>query len=237
MGIRAILLTLATTASTLGLCFAASGNDRQGNSETPALRAAVHAASGPTAFVQVAHTCCPSHALPHAVAAPMLPAPMFSSPWAAVGQPVPAPFPVPTPPVALPPGTLGQTYMRPSHPIPWDKHPRIGMLDITIADETQEFLAKQYPGTELKITVSDIQRFFEPLEGYLGTDGIWHFESEPLYPGIPHIHDAKFEVVRKTKKQEVKYGRRIEYEVETKIDDLGFRRFRLIPGRIVNFTF
>jgi len=111
------------------------------------------------------------------------------------------------------------------------------MLDVKILDETRDRLAKEYPQAELKVTVSDIRNFFEPLDGYLGKDGLWHFESDPLYPGIPHIYDVKFEMIRKVHKVEIKYGHRVEYDEEHKVDDLGFRRIRLIPGRIVELSF
>ncbi|HID20848.1 MAG TPA: hypothetical protein EYP14_00395 [Planctomycetaceae bacterium] len=180
---------------------------------------------------------------------PVYPAPVWLSPapvvtWAAPAVP-PAVAPVPvlavpsprTPDVRPLPGTLGLTYRQPSRPVPWDKHPRTGMVEVTILDETRERLAKEYPDAELKVTVSDIRNFFKPLDGYLGKDGLWHFESDPLYPGIPHIYDVKFEMIRKVHKVEIKYGHRVEYDEEHKVDDLGFRRIRLIPGRIVEVSF
>jgi len=138
---------------------------------------------------------------------------------------------------APPPGTLGRTYFRYSRPVPWDKHPRTAMVEISILKQTKRKLAQKYPDGELRVSVADVRQQFEPLKGYLGTDGLWHFESKPLYPGIPHIYDVKFEVVRVVHKVEVKYGHRVEYDEEQKIADVGVRRIRLIPGRIVTLEF
>ncbi len=141
------------------------------------------------------------------------------------------------PGLAPPPGTLGRTYRRMSYPLPVDKHPRIGMLEVTISKEVEEMIAAQQPALELRVGARDIDGYFKPMKGYLGTDGIWHFESKPLYPGIPHIFDVNFDTVRKFTKVEVRYGRRYETMIEKKINDLGYRRIRLIPGRIVTLTF
>ena len=128
------------------------------------------------------------------------------------------------------PGTLGLTYQRPTKRTPADKHPRIGLIEITVSDSTFRSLAA---GEEIKITVEDEEGNFEELEGYFGDDDKWHFDSKPLYPGIPQIYDAKFEVVRTEMKRERKGDRVVEWEVEKKVRDLGFRRLRLIPGRTV----
>jgi len=40
-----------------------------------------------------------------------------------------------------PPGTLGRTYMRPTRMVPWDTHPRVGMLDVEILDSMRQGLA------------------------------------------------------------------------------------------------
>ncbi|MEZ6062722.1 MAG: hypothetical protein R3C19_20450 [Planctomycetaceae bacterium] len=57
-----------------------------------------------------------------------------------------------------PPGTIGETYTRVSHPIPEDKHPRIAML------------AVRDMGAEEHITV-------QRMGGYRMSNGIWFFES------------------------------------------------------------
>lgn len=104
-----------------------------------------------------------------------------------------------TPAVSPPPGTLGRTYRRPSRPVPTDKHPRTAMIEVNAPSAAE-------------VTIEGVEDF----EGYLGNDGLWHFESDtPLLPGIPHIYDVKAEFVR--------HGRPV---TET-------RTVRMIPGRIV----
>ncbi|HLQ44796.1 MAG TPA: hypothetical protein VK137_08720, partial [Planctomycetaceae bacterium] len=132
------------------------------------------------------------------------------------------------------PGTLGLTYQLPSKRIPADLHPRIGLIEITVSDKAFRSLVA---GEEIKITVEDEAGNFPELEGYFGDDNKWHFESKPLYPGIPQIFDAKFEVVKTQMKRERKGDKMIEWEAETKVRDLGARRMRLIPGRTVFLNF
>ncbi len=136
-----------------------------------------------------------------------------------------------------PPGTLGRTYLQPSRPVPWNKHPRTAMLEVTVRESTKKFLKEKYPDAQLKVRVSDMRSWFEPLKGYLGTDGLWHFESKPLYPGLPHIYDVTFEMVRIEHKSEMKYGQRVEQDIEIKVAELGSLRIRLIPGRVVTLEF
>jgi hypothetical protein len=128
------------------------------------------------------------------------------------------------------PGTLGLTYQRRTKRTPADRHPRIGMVEITVSNATFRGLAA---GEEIKITVEDEAGNFEELEGYFGDDDKWHFETKPLYPGIPQIFDATFEVVKTEIKSERKGDRTIGREIEKKVRDLGVRRFRMIPGRTV----
>lgn len=93
--------------------------------------------------------------------------------------------PVRTPEVAPPPGTLGQTYLRPTRPVPVDKHPRVSIIDITANGATQ---IKVY-GTNEYRTKDGITGFQDRRNASL-----WRFESEPLVPGVPHIYrvDAYF---------------------------------------------
>jgi hypothetical protein len=80
-------------------------------------------------------------------------------------------------PILPPPGTLGVTYKRPSRPVPDEKHPRVGMLDV------------QAPAMA-EVSVAG-------LDGFCGDDGLWHFESpQPLLPGIPHVYDVRALVER-----------------------------------------
>lgn len=131
-------------------------------------------------------------------------------------------------------GTLGQTYQLPSKRVNSTQHPRVGLLVITVSDGTFRKLAA---GEEIKISVEDEAGHFDELEGYFGEDDKWHFESEPLYPGIPHIYDVKLETVRTEKKREYKGDKLIEWEVEKKVRDIGLRRLRLIPGRTVYLNY
>ena len=132
------------------------------------------------------------------------------------------------------PGTLGLTYQVPSRRIPAEQHPRIAQLVISVNEGTFDALAD---GEEVKITVADNAGHFDELEGYFGLDDKWHFESKPLYMTIPNIYDAAFEVVRMEKRKERKGDKIIEWEVEKKVRELGVRRFRLIPGRVVKVSF
>jgi hypothetical protein len=132
------------------------------------------------------------------------------------------------------PGTLGRTYLLPSRRVNSDKHPRAGLMEITVSDATFRTLAA---GEEVKVSVEDEAGHFDEVEGYFGDDDKWHFQTEPLYPGIPHIYDVKFEVVRMETKKVRKGDKLIEWEVERKVRDLGVRRLRAIPGRTVYLNF
>ena len=133
-----------------------------------------------------------------------------------------------------PPGTLGRTYQRPTRMIAYDKPPRVGMLDVEVLDSVRVGLA---PDVKVKVTARDMYNNFEPLEGYFGEDKVWHFESEPLLPTVPHIYDVTFELIRERTEYERRYGRLFEKVVEDKLGTLGVRRIRLIPGRIVDLVF
>ena len=89
-----------------------------------------------------------------------------------ISQPVPGSVAIAQPvlPLApLPPGTVGQTYSRPSHPVPVDEHPRTGMLAVR-DDGSIPFLSVQNMG------------------GIKMKSGIWLFESRrPLDPGACQI--------------------------------------------------
>lgn len=135
---------------------------------------------------------------------------------------------------ARPPGTLGKTYMRPTRMIDWDKHPRIGMLDVEVIDTLRAGLASD---VKIKVTARDMYNYFKPLEGFRGDDGVWHFESDPLLTTVPNIYDVKFELVREQPVFEKRYGRVFETTVEQKLGSLGTQRVRLIPGRIVDLVY
>jgi len=109
--------------------------------------------------------------------------------------------------VAPPPGTIGQTYQLPSRPVPADKHPRVGMIDIRVTGAT-------------KIVMHDMNAFRteNELEGFQSAQdaNMWHFESKPLIPGISHIYRI-----------EAQYGNGATQE----------RYVRLIQGRLVHINF
>ena len=69
----------------------------------------------------------------------------------------------------MPPGTLGQTYSRPSHPVPIDEHPRTGMLAVRESGSIPFMSVHNMGGIKMK-------------------SGIWLFESKrPLDPGACQI--------------------------------------------------
>lgn len=113
----------------------------------------------------------------------------------------------PTPP----PGTIGQTFKLPSRPVPVEKHPRVGMLDVKIADAHN-------------VIVHDMNamRTEDTIDGFKDAkiENIWHFESKPLYPGLDHIYrvQATFKNDDGTERKAEKY-------------------VRLIMGRVVELTF
>ncbi len=109
--------------------------------------------------------------------------------------------------VPPPPGTLGTTYRRQSWPIPADRHPRVAMLDVRApkgATNVRVFVTYEYR-TEDEVT--GFQDLYDAC--------IWHFETDPLIPGIPHVY-------------------RVEADVDGQCDA---RYVRLIRGRRVVLEF
>lgn len=101
--------------------------------------------------------------------------PMFGS--VAVAHPMMAPgnFPVDhvahgrEPLTPMPPGTIGQTYLRKSHPVPATEHPRTGMLAVRDNGGVHFMSVQNMGGIRMK-------------------SGIWLFEStRPLDPGACQI--------------------------------------------------
>lgn len=88
----------------------------------------------------------------------------------------------PLPPVPPPPGTLGTTYIRRSWPIPANRHPRVGMLDVRAPAGA----------TNIRVLTTYQYREEDEIEGFQDPDDpcLWHFESKPLIPGIPHVYDV-----------------------------------------------
>lgn len=80
----------------------------------------------------------------------------------------------PRPPVVPPPGTLGRTYRRLSTPLPFDEHPRTGMLKVcNVPDGCRVSVGR--------------------MDGYRAADGAWYFRTKrPLPPGVPHIVTVRF---------------------------------------------
>jgi hypothetical protein len=163
-------------------------------------------------------------------------------PMGPMAGPAQAPL-MPAPPVddpladGPPPGTLGRTYLVPTEPVPDDKHPRVGMLKVTVPKGYAAAELARDPRFKLVVSVRDDAGHFKPLKGFLGEDGIWQFESEPLYPGIPHIYEVRADIVRVDTVVEARYGREIETEKETKVRTVAYRWVRLVMGRIVELGF
>jgi len=131
-----------------------------------------------------------------------------------------------------PPGTLGRTYMRPVRIVPWDKHPRIGMLDVEVLDTLKQGLAHN---VKIKVTTEDMYGNYKPLKGFRGEKGVWHFETaHPLLPTVPHIYNVRVELIREVTVTEVRYGHTFYRVIEKNLGKLATRRVRLIPGRIVD---
>ncbi|MGD9853811.1 MAG: hypothetical protein AB7U20_02575 [Planctomycetaceae bacterium] len=80
---------------------------------------------------------------------------------------------------SLPPGTLGRTYQLPSRPVPADRHPCVGMIDVccpaadhVIVRWTNDFRTEE--------TLKGLRDECNPT--------LWHFESKPLLPGLTQIY-------------------------------------------------
>lgn len=74
---------------------------------------------------------------------------------------------------APPPGTLGQTYLKPSALVPKNEHPRTGMIEID---------ARGFSNVEVL--------GLEDFDGFQSENKLWHFKSKkPLLPGAPHIYE------------------------------------------------
>lgn len=116
--------------------------------------------------------------------------------------------PPPTPPpkitrpafaVLPPPGTLGQTYLRRSWPIPKDDHPRTAYVQIGAAGFTE---------LEMEGLVD--------MEGFQRPDGIWIFKTKtPLTPGLAHIYHIKAGYKQSDQSKEVRTLRLIPGRVVT----------------------
>jgi hypothetical protein len=77
--------------------------------------------------------------------------------------------------VVPPPGTLGQTYLRQSWPIPKAEHPRTAIIQVSA------------PG----FTLMQVDGLTD-LDGFQRPDGAWIFKTkQPLTPGVPHIYQVK----------------------------------------------
>lgn len=104
------------------------------------------------------------------------------------GPPAPGalPWTAAAPAIQPPPGTLGRTYQMKSRPVPATVHPRMGMIDVRVPNAT-------------KVIVHDMNEFRtqDLLEGFQDPEHpeMWHFSSEPLIPGLPHIYRIEAEFV------------------------------------------
>lgn len=108
-----------------------------------------------------------------------------------------------------PAGTLGQTYQRTMIPVPADKHPRSGLIDI------------RAPGaSSVSVQWTNQFRLDEELSGFVDANdsGLWHFESPQLIPGVAQIYRV-----------EARYGTGPTCTIQE-------RYVRLVMGRIVNVS-
>lgn len=115
----------------------------------------------------------------------------------------------PTPP----PGTLGRTYSLPARPVPADKHPRVGMLEVKVSGTVEVFV-----GDTFEFRESD------DVDGYQDErdPALWHFETKPLTPGQPHVYRIET---------------RHPGTEEHRGDVIEVRYVRLVPGRVLMINF
>jgi hypothetical protein len=119
--------------------------------------------------------------------------------------------PVMARPVAnLPPGTLGQTYTRPSAPVPAVKHPRAGLIDVRAPGATSVSVQWTHP-----------YRLTDELDGFVDAKDkdVFHFEEKQMLPGVPYV---------------VRIEARFGTEENPRYEE---RYARLIMGRIVSIDF
>ena len=110
----------------------------------------------------------------------------------------------------LPPGTLGQTYNRPSAPVPAVKHPRAGLIDVRATGATSVSVQWTHP-----------YRLTDELDGFVDAKDkdVFHFEEKQMLPGVPYI---------------VRIEARFGTEENPRYEE---RYARLIMGRIVSIDF
>ena len=119
--------------------------------------------------------------------------------------------PVMARPVAnLPPGTLGQTYVRPTAPVPAVKHPRAGLIDVRAPGATSVSVQWTHP-----------YRLTDELDGFVDAKDkdVFHFEEKQMLPGVPYV---------------VRIEARFGTEENPRYEE---RYARLIMGRIVSIDF
>ncbi len=136
-----------------------------------------------------------------------------------------------------PKGNLGVAYRRPSRLVDWDEHPRAAGLEIALPPHITKGTVKEGEGLQVQVTVQDHRNRYEPVEGYIGKDDRWHFMTDPLIPGNPHIFDIKVDLVRVKKVTERRWGRNYEVQIEKKVRTIGNRTVRLVRGRITELAF
>lgn len=110
-----------------------------------------------------------------------------------------------------PAGTIGQTYQMKSRPIPVKMHPRAAIVDVRIPD-----------AKSVRVHDMNVYRTQDFLEGFQDDQDpkMWHFTSEPLIPGIPHIYRIEARIVGE--------------DGEEKMEE---RFVRLIMGRVIEVAF
>lgn len=111
------------------------------------------------------------------------------------------------------------------------------MLEVDLpADYADEELSRD-PRYRIVVRARDAAGNFEELEGYVGADGRWHFETDPLMPGIPHVYRVWTDLVQIDTRVEIRAGRQVEETYETPVKPLDVRYVRLIMGRISELPF
>ncbi len=108
-----------------------------------------------------------------------------------------------------PPGTIGRTYSLPSRPVPANKHPRIGMIDVC-TDAAVHVIVRWTNDFRSEETLKGSRDECNP--------SLWHFESKPLLPGLTQIYRVEV------------------YRGEAGSAPVEVRYVRLVRGRIVYLT-
>ena len=125
--------------------------------------------------------------------------PLLSQPYINYSPPVP------------PPGTIGKTYRLPSRPVPVEKHPRVGMIDVKVVG-AESVIVHDMNAMRTEDTIDGFRDAKDP--------NVWHFESKPLYPGLDHVYRVQ-----------------ANFKTPDGKESSAERYVRLIMGRVVELKF